>query len=97
MIYHITTKANWENALLEGFYEAPSLKTEGFIHNSTAAQVQGVIDRYYAGQSDLVKLHIDETKLLAELKYELATSINELFPHIFGVINVNAVVKIELI
>ncbi len=97
MIYHITTKANWENALLEGFYEAPSLKTEGFIHNSTAAQVQGVIDRYYAGQSDLVKLHIDETKLLAELKYELATSINEIFPHIFGVINVNAVVKIELI
>ena len=97
MIYHITTKANWENALLEGFYESPSLKTEGFIHNSTAAQVQGVLDRYYAGQSDLVKLHIDETKLTAELKYELAPSINELFPHIFGVLNIDAVVKIELI
>jgi uncharacterized protein (DUF952 family) len=95
MIYHVTTKENWEKALAVGFYEAPSLHTEGFIHNSTAAQVQGVLERYYAGQTNLVLLHIEETKLTSELKYELAPSVNEEFPHIFGVINVDAIVKTE--
>jgi uncharacterized protein (DUF952 family) len=97
MIYHITTKENWEKALAAGFYEAPSLHTEGFIHNSTAEQVQGVLERYYAGQTNLVLLHIEETKLTAELKYELAPSVNEMFPHIFGAINVDAIVKTELL
>jgi uncharacterized protein (DUF952 family) len=97
MIYHVTTKENWDKALAEGFYEAPSLHTEGFIHNSTAAQVQGVLERYYAGQTNLILLHIEETKLIAELKYELAPSVNEEFPHIFGVINVDAIVKTELL
>jgi uncharacterized protein (DUF952 family) len=97
MIYHVTTKENWDKALAAGFYEAQSLHTEGFIHNSTAAQVQGVLERYYAGQTDLVLLHIEETKLTAVLKYELAPSINEEFPHIFGVINVDAVIKTESI
>jgi uncharacterized protein (DUF952 family) len=95
MIYHVTTKENWDKALAAGFYEAPSLHTEGFIHNSTAVQVQGVLQRYYAGQTNLVLLHIDETKLTAVLKYELAPSVNEEFPHIFGVINLDAIVKIE--
>jgi uncharacterized protein (DUF952 family) len=97
MIYHVTTKENWDKALAAGFYEAPSLHTEGFIHNSTAAQVQGVLERYYAGQKNLVLLHIEETKLTAELKYELAASVNEEFPHIFGVINVDAIIKTELL
>lgn len=95
MIYHVTTKENWEKAVAAGFYEAPSLHTEGFIHNSTAAQVQGVLERYYAGQTNLVLLHIEETKLIAELKYELAPSVNEMFPHIFGVINLDAIIKTE--
>lgn len=95
MIYHVTTKENWDKAIIAGFYEAPSLRTEGFIHNSTAAQVQGVLERYYGGQTNLVLLHIEETKLIAELKYELAPSINEEFPHIFGVINLDAIVKTE--
>jgi uncharacterized protein (DUF952 family) len=95
MIYHVTTKENWDEALSAGFYEAPSLHTEGFIHNSKASQVQAVLERYYVGQTNLVLLHIEETKLTAELKYELAPSINEEFPHIFGVINLDAIVKTE--
>jgi len=93
MIYHVTTKAAWQLALDTGFYTAPSLELEGFIHNSTAAQVTGVLDRYYQGQTDLLLLHIDETKLTAPLKYELAPSVMEEFPHIFGHINLEAIIK----
>lgn len=97
MIYHVTKKSDWQNALLTGSYEAASLKTEGFIHNSTQAQVAGVLYRYYKNETDLVLLHIDEDKLTAPLKYELAPSVNELFPHIFGSINIDAVVEVEVI
>jgi uncharacterized protein (DUF952 family) len=97
MIYHVTTQAAWQQALQQGFYEAPSLIDEGFIHLSTEAQVAGVLERYYQGQTNLLLLHIDESKLLAELKYELAPSVNELFPHVYGNINLDAVVEAESI
>ena len=96
-IYHITTTAAWEQALLEGAYTADSLAIEGFIHCSTADQVAGVLDRYYKGQTNLVKLTIDKSKVTSPLIFELATSINEVFPHIHGTINVSAVVKSEFI
>jgi uncharacterized protein (DUF952 family) len=95
MIYHVVTEINWQNALLAGFYEAESLAKEGFIHTSKAEQVAGVLERYYKGQPNLFLLHIDETKLTAPLKYELAPSVNEEFPHIFGPLNIDAVVKVE--
>jgi uncharacterized protein (DUF952 family) len=97
MIYHVTTQDAWQQALKQGFYQAPSLAAEGFIHLSTEAQVAGVLERYYKGQTNLLLLHVDESKLLAELKYELAPSVNELFPHVYGVINIDAVVKAESI
>ena len=95
MIYHVVTTQNWQKALQQGFYEAASLAAEGFIHASKAEQVAGVLERYYKNQVDLLLLHIDETKLTATLKYELAPSINEEFPHIFGKLNLDAVIKIE--
>lgn len=94
MIYHITTRQNWQNALAAGSYEAPSLATEGFIHTSLITQVTGVLERYYKDQHDLVLLHIDETKLTAALKYELAPSVNESFPHIYGALNIDAVIDV---
>ena len=93
MIYHITTKQQWQAAQQIGFFEEPSLQTEGFIHNCTEAQVPAVLERYYKGKSALMLLHIEEEKLTAELRYELAPSVNEIFPHIFGSINLDAVVK----
>jgi uncharacterized protein (DUF952 family) len=97
MIYHVTTRAAWQQALQQGFYEAPSLLDEGFIHLSTETQVPGVLNRYYKDQVNLLLLHIDEHKLLAALKYELAPSVNELFPHVYGRINLDAVVKTDSI
>ena len=94
-IYHITTAAAWDKAQVEGAYTADSLAIEGFIHCSTADQVAGVLDRYYKGQTGLVKLTIDKLKVTSPLIFELATSINEVFPHIHGPINLSAIVHTE--
>ena len=95
MIYHVVTLSNWQRALQQGFYEAASLATEGFIHTSKEEQVKGVLQRYYKDQTGLLLLHIDENKLRAPLKYDLAPSVNEEFPHIYGQLNLDAVVNVE--
>jgi uncharacterized protein (DUF952 family) len=92
IIYHVTSKQEWKAAQVKGSYEAASLATEGFIHCSKASQVQGVLERYFKGKTNLVKLVIDTNKLTHQLKYELAPSINEEFPHIFGSINLDAII-----
>jgi uncharacterized protein (DUF952 family) len=93
IIYHITTQTAWQQAQELGYYAAESLATEGFIHLSTEAQVQGVLERYYVGQTGLVKLVVDTDKLVNELKFELAPSVNEEFPHVYGTINLDAVIS----
>ena len=93
MIYHITTLSRWKASLIMGFHEADSLTSEGFIHASDSHQLKGVLERFYQDQKDLLLLHIKETKLTSVLKYELAPSVNELFPHIDGSINIDAVTE----
>lgn len=97
IVYHITTAAEWEIAEVQGHYAAPSLATEGFIHLSAVNQVAGVLERYYSGQTDLVKLSIDTDRLEKPLRYELAPSVNEKFPHLYGALNLDAVVGVEAI
>ncbi len=92
LIYHVTTLEEWEMAQKNGFYKADSLEIEGFIHCSTAHQVEGVLERYFAGKTNLIKLNIDPNKLTSKLVYELSPSINQEFPHVFGVINLDAII-----
>jgi uncharacterized protein (DUF952 family) len=94
MIYHVVTKKNWQAALAQGWYEADSLSQEGFIHACKKHQADGVLERYYVGVQNLLLLHIDETRLTAPLKYEMSPTVSEEFPHIYGAINIEAVVKI---
>jgi uncharacterized protein (DUF952 family) len=92
-ILHITPRSHWQAAQQRGFYQADSLDTEGFIHCSTRAQVVWVANRFYQGQSDLVLLCIDPEKLNAELIYEEVEG-NQRFPHLYGVLNLDAVVQV---
>lgn len=97
MIYHIADQVSWEKAAVSGLYEHPSLIKEGFIHTCHDVQVASVRKRYYAGEKQLILLHIDEAVVSSLIKYELAPSVNEIFPHIYGPLNIDAVIKIEII
>jgi uncharacterized protein (DUF952 family) len=96
-IYHITTQAEWDAASRSGIYEAAALKNEGFIHCSQEEQIPGVLERYFKGKTNLVKLVIDTDKLTSRWLYEWSPSIADTFPHIYGPINTTAVVAVELI
>lgn len=83
-IYHITTKAEAGAAISAGEYTPQTFADEGFIHCSYAGQVQGVANRYYIGQDDLVLLEIDPAKLTCDVIYENLLGGDESFPHIYG-------------
>jgi uncharacterized protein (DUF952 family) len=93
-IYHVTTRQQWAEALEKGQYDSDTLVTEGFIHCSTEPQVAGVLERYYEGRTGLLKLKIEKSKVARPLIFELAGSINEVFPHIHGALNLDAVVEV---
>lgn len=91
VFYHITTRAAWEHAQKKGAYEHPSLQEEGFIHCSQESQILGVLERYFAGQKELVKLVIDPDQLTSRYVYDWSPSVQDSFPHVYGPINLDAV------
>jgi uncharacterized protein (DUF952 family) len=97
LIYHITTKHEWQAAREKGFYEAASLATEGLIHCCDEAQLAGVLERYYPGRQDLLELMIETDKLTSKFIFEWSPSSADTFPHIYGPVNLDAVVAIKKI
>jgi len=101
MIYHVTSRQTWQEAQQRGEYRADSLESEGFIHCSTETQILPVTENFYKGQAGLVLLKIDPAFLGSELLWEPPAGDpppgipkGELFPHIYGPINLDAVVKV---
>ncbi len=88
-ILHITQRAEWAAAKELGAYRGNTLNSEGFIHCSTLEQVVNSANRFFLGQQDLVVLVIDQSLVQPEIKYEG----DNLFPHIYGALNVEAVVR----
>ncbi len=95
LIYHIVLPEVWE-AFDTGLYRHASLETEGFIHCSFEYQLDGVIERYYSGEDELIVLAIDPDRLMSRVLNEPSTG-NEIYPHIYGPINRDAIVSFERI
>jgi uncharacterized protein (DUF952 family) len=93
-IFHIAQTKDWQKATLTGTYFPASYEQEHFIHCSTIEQVEGVLERYFKNQT-VIKLTIDVALLVHPPKYELAPSVNQLFPHIYGPVNLDAVTAVE--
>jgi uncharacterized protein (DUF952 family) len=91
-IYHIVLPEVWA-AFDSDLYAAASLEIEGFIHCSFAEQLESVIARYYAAQERIVILEIDPELLISRMVKEPSTN-NEIYPHIYGPINRNAILSV---
>ena len=95
IIYHLTSRDAWTAAQSAGEYEVPSLAEEGFIHCSAdEAQMLRVAERLYPGNTGLQVLDVDTGKLKTEIKREPSRS-GELYPHIYGRINLDAVIRVR--
>jgi glutathione S-transferase len=99
-IFHLALRDEWDAALASGGpYDrstiGASLSDVGFIHCSFASQVAATAGRYYAGREDVLVLTIDPDAVRSDLRIELAPGTGELFPHFYGPIPLEAVVKVR--
>lgn len=97
-IFHIATVSDWEGARASGRYLTSTygvtFEEEGFIHASTAEQVQATAARYYADLDEpLVVLVMDEDRLqtggVPVLHEEVAPGL--VFPHLYAALPVDLV------
>ncbi len=96
MLIHLLSRAEWGQARLAGVHAPPSLASEGFIHLCTPEQLPGVVARFFANQSDILALELDETKIIGEIRWEDSYG-HGLFPHLYAPLNLEAVIGSPLL
>jgi len=91
--FKILTAAQWAQFEADGvFHGAPVDLADGYIHLSTADQVQGTLDKHFAGQAGLVIAEVDLEMLGDDICWEISRG-EALFPHLYGPLPMSAVVR----
>ena len=97
VIFHLVRQSDWEGRGSLREFSSPSLAIEGFNHCSEdEAQLLAVAGRLYAGEADLLVLEVETDLLTSQLKREPSRA-GEVYPHIYGPINTEAVVAVRQI
>ena len=96
-IYHICANHVWR-AFEEGgdLVAEPPPQGEGFLHFSTADQLAESAAIHFVGQEDVILLTVELGRLSSDLKWELSRG-GALFPHLYGPLPHDAVIRAELL
>lgn len=91
-----STDEQWQEAIENGIYTQSTIDTKladiGFIHATNPHQTIPMLNRHFSERDDILLLLVDLGKIRPEVKFEKPLSgRDELFPHIYGPLNVDAV------
>ncbi len=88
LIYKVLTRPQWEEAeTLDVFKGAPVDIADGFIHFSTASQVEETVAKHFHGQKDLLLVSFEATLFGEKLKWEISRG-GDRFPHLYDHLDV---------
>ena len=91
LIYKVLRAGEWDALRDEGVFRgAPVDLQDGFIHLSAADQVQGTLDRHFAGETGLVLVACDAEKLGPALRWEVSRG-GARFPHLYRALDLSEV------
>ena len=96
-IYKVLTIDEWALAQTSGVIITKLDKKDGFVHLSTATQLNATLSLYFSTEESVVLLQIDNAKTHEQLKFEAPTppgNRKSSFPHYYGNLNTNFVSKI---
>ncbi|WP_293879915.1 DUF952 domain-containing protein [Sphingomonas sp.] len=89
--FKILTAGQWVRFQADGVFSgAPVDLADGYIHLSTAEQLDETLARHFQGQVGLVIATVDLDLLGNALKWEVSRG-GALFPHYYGVLSMSAV------
>lgn len=84
LVYRLASAAEWRLANETGVVPLREIdERDGYVHLSTRSQVLGTARLHFAGENDLLALEIP-LSCLSPVKFELAPSRGEAFPHLYG-------------
>lgn len=84
LIYKIVAKQIWAQAEAKGVFDGATVDlTDGFIHFSTAAQLEDTAAKHFSGQTDLLVVAVDDQIFGDKLIYEVSRG-GALFPHLYA-------------
>lgn len=94
-IYKIVSRSDWRTAEASGVFSGAAIDlADGFIHFSTAEQVEETAAKYFAGQTDLLLIAVNAAKLGEALKWEASRG-GALFPHLYAPLSFEAVARVD--
>ncbi len=94
-IYKICPDSAWRQAERDGVFRgsADDIR-DGFIHFSTATQVEGTARKHFVGQTGLLLIAIDADGLGEALRWEISRG-GEPFPHLYGELDLRHVTAVS--
>ena len=96
-LYKICSSEALQEARGRGRFEGSADDArDGFIHLSAGPQVAGTLAKYFAGQPDLVLLAVDPERLGERVRWEPSPG-GELFPHLYGPLDLDHVISVEVL
>jgi uncharacterized protein (DUF952 family) len=94
-IYKICPASAWREAERQGVYRGSADDArDGYIHLSTAAQVEETARKFFAGQTGLFLVEVDADALGSALHWERSRN-DELFPHLYAELDLGAVRDVQ--
>ncbi|TLG78893.1 DUF952 domain-containing protein [Methylocystis sp. B8] len=94
-IYKIVSRSDWRAAESAGVFSGAAIDlADGFIHFSTAEQVEETAAKYFAGQTDLLLIAVNAAKLGDALRWEASRS-GALFPHLYAPLSLEAAARVD--
>lgn len=94
-IYKLCSKAALAEAEAKGRFEGSADDArDGFIHFSSAEQLEGTLAKHFTGETDLVLLAVDTARLGERLQWEPSRG-GAVFPHLYAPLDLNAVLWVE--
>ena len=93
-IYKICSKEEWGIACANQRFEGAAIDLlDGYIHFSTASQVEQTARLHFNGQENLVLVAVEARCLGDDLKWEAARG-GELFPHLYSSLDVGTAMSV---
>ena len=93
-IYKIVSEAAWRAAEAARVFNGAAIDlADGYIHFSSAAQVEETAAKHFAGRDDLLLVAVDAAQLGDALKWEASRG-GALFPHLYAPLAFDAVTRV---
>ena len=94
IVYKVISAAELRQMQRDGvFHGSPADIADGYIHLSCGSQVAATLDKHFSGVDGLMLAAVDLSALGDTVRWEPSRG-GQLFPHIYGLLPVGAVVSV---